>query len=71
MTWKLNRFLHSPKKAGYFAGFFSMSIMSLYALMGRLIVPSEIQNHTSKGSAVILSGARASPSSLPPFALRH
>ncbi len=71
MKLKLTRLLHSSKKANYFAGFFYMSLISFCVLMGRLTVPSEIQNSLSRRSAVIFLSARASPSSLPSFALRH
>jgi hypothetical protein len=71
MTWKFNRFLHSPKKAVYLARFISINIISFFALMGRLLVPSMLQYFADKGSRVILLSARISPFSLSSFGLRR
>jgi len=71
MTWKFNRFLHSPKKAAYFARFISINIVSLFALMGRLLVPSTVQNFADKGSRVIFLSAPIPSSSLSSFGLRR
>jgi hypothetical protein len=65
MAWIIRRIGHSRKIANYFAGFISVIFLPVRALMGRIIVLSKIQNHVSKGSAGISSGARASLLSLP------
>jgi len=65
MTWMIRRRGHSRKFANYFAGFIFFTFLPVRALMGRIIVLSLIQNHVSKGSTGISSGARASLLSLP------
>jgi hypothetical protein len=69
LALKLNRIVHSRKSARYFAGFFSMSFLSVCALMGRFLVPS--QELLNKGSAVILTGTRTTHSPLRSFPMRH
>ncbi len=71
MAWKLNRIVHSQKRAKYLADLISLCFLPVCALMGRFIVPSGVENYLGKGSAVIASGARASFVSLPPFPLQR
>jgi|GEM_PF-4001595 len=71
MTWRFNRFLHSPKKAAYLARFISINIVSLFALMGRLLVPSTFQNIAATGSRGFLLSARISLFSLSSSGLRQ
>jgi len=68
LTLRLNRLVHSPKRAGYLAGIIYLNLMSFYALMGRLPVPSKVRNFLNKGSVVFLPGSRASHS---PFSSFH
>jgi hypothetical protein len=71
MAWKLNRIVHSQKKAKYLAGLISLCFLPVCALMGRFVVPSGVENYLGKGSAVIASGARASFLSLHSFPMQR
>jgi hypothetical protein len=70
MAVKLNRIVHSPKKARYFAGFFSLSFLSICALTGQVIL-SGLQNHPNREPGLAMQPALALRSSFPLFSTRH
>jgi hypothetical protein len=71
MAVKLNRIVHSPKKARYFAGFFSLSFLSICALTGWVVFPSGIQNPPNREPGSIMHPALAPRLSFPLFSTRH